>query len=338
MTDNTEDAGARLAAAVAALEALRAEIGAIEKKELSQGAFAQRFLPFSAGTYSKLQDPRKYKARLDGMTCKCEEAADTIRARLEALRKRAEADKGFIKTRFALAALGAWQRAQDDEGTRVIVLLGPTGSGKSAIGRHLAAKYSATYAEGRQSWRSSNKAFCRDVAAAARSPITARTCDEHTAEQAMLDALGPRAGTLYIDEANTLGPFVANTIKLISNQTLHTIFIAAIPEMWTDFCARSENEVRQVLNRCQAVIRFPGVTEAEARQFMAGCGVADGEMAEACRLATRAANEAGAYKLVQRTAALLREQDEPALADVEKAVALARSALDEARAPAAARR
>jgi hypothetical protein len=332
MTGNTiEETGNRLAQAIADLESLRAEVGAIERKELSQGVFAQRFLPFSAGTYSKLQDPKKYGARLDGMTLKCEAAADTIRARLEALRKRAEAEKGFIKTRFALAALGAWQRAQDDEGTRVIVLLGPTGSGKSAIGRHLAAKHAATYAEGRQSWRSSNKAFCRDVAAAAKSPITARTCDEHYAEQAMLDALGPRAGTLYIDEANTLGPFVANTVKLIANQTLHTVFIAAIPEMWTDFCKRSENEVRQVLNRCQAVIRFPGVTDAEARQFMAGCGLADADMVEACRMACRAANEAGAYKLIQRTAALLREQEHPALIDAEKAVALARAALDEGR-------
>jgi len=336
--EHTDGTAERLAAAVAELERLRAEVGAIERKELSEAAFAQRFLPFSAGTYSKLQSPAKYGARLDGMTLKCEDAADAIRARIETLRKRAEADKGFVRTRFATAALGAWQRAQDDEGTRVVVLLGPTGCGKSAIGRHLALKHAATYAEGRQSWRSSNKAFCADVAAAAKSPITARTCDEHRAEQAMLDALGPRAGILYIDEANTLGPFVANTIKLVANQTMHVIFVAAIPEMWADFCKRSENEVRQVLNRTQAVIRFPGVTEAEARQFMAGCGLADADMAEAARLATRAANEAGAYKLVIRAAALLREQESPTLADAEKAVALARAALDEARAPAAARR
>ena len=32
----------------------------------------------------------------------------------------------------------------------------------------------------------------------------------------MLDALGPRAGTLYIDEANTLWPFIANGVKLIA--------------------------------------------------------------------------------------------------------------------------
>ena len=321
----------RLAMAVAALEDLRAEVGAIEKKEVSDSAFANRFLPFSAGTYSKLKTPEKYGARLEGMLLKCEEAADRIRARLDALKRRAEADAGFVQTRFALASLGAWQRAQDDEGTRVIVLLGPTGSGKSEIGRHMVCKLGATYVEGRQSWRSSNKAFCRDVAAAAKSPITARSCDEYYAEQSMLDALGHKAGTLYIDEANTLGPFVANTIKLVANQTMHVIVIAAIPEMWDEFCARSVNEVRQVLNRCQAVIRFDRVLDSEAKRFMTGCGLDADTMTKAVPLVCRAANDAGAYKLVRRVAALLRDQEAPQLADAEKAIALARSALDEVR-------
>lgn len=320
----------RLAVAVAALEALRGQIGGIEGKELSDAQFANRFLPFSAASYSKLQTPEKYGARIDAMAVKCEEAVERIRARIDALKKRAAADSVFVKTRFAQAALGAWQRCQDDDGTRVIWLLGPTGSGKSEIGRHMMCKYGATLAEGRQSWRSSNKAFCRDVAAAAKSPIAARVIDEHYAEQAMLEALGPKAGTLYIDEANTLGAFVANSIKLIANQTLQTVVVAAIPEMFDEFIQRAANEVRQVLNRTQAVIRFSGVTEAEARQFMAGCGVAEVDMSEAARRATRAANEAGAYKLVKRVAAELRDQEAPGLADVDKAVAIARAALDEA--------
>ena len=149
---------ARLNTAVGELESLRREIGVIEKKELSATSFAERFLPFSAATYNRLQTPEKYEAKLDSVLLKCEEATNRIRARLDALRRRNEAESGFIKTRFALAALGAWQRAQDDEGTRVIVLLGPTGSGKSEIGRHMAARLGAVTVEGRQSWQSSYKA------------------------------------------------------------------------------------------------------------------------------------------------------------------------------------
>lgn len=327
---NNEEIKEKLAVEIGALEALRKQIGEIEHKELSEASFADRFLPFSAATYCKLQHPEKYGARLDNMLVKCEESVDRIKARIEALQARAKADSGFIKTAFARAALGAWQKAQDDEGTRVIVLLGPTGSGKSEIGRHFANKLGATCVEGRQSWKSSYKAFCRDVASAAKSPIMARMCDEHFAESAMLDALGPRAGTLYIDEANTLGPFIANGIKLISNQTLHTIVIAAIPEMWDDFCGRATNEVRQVLNRTQAVIRFDRVTEAEARTWMGSCGIAEADLHEACRAVCRAANEAGAYKLVKRAAAWLRDQEAPTLADVDKAVLLVRASLDEA--------
>lgn len=326
---NTEDVKEKLSSAMRELEALRKEIGEIERKEVSAEAFARRFLPFSAASYSKLQNPEKYGARLESMAVKCEEAVDAIRARIDALKRRAAADAGFVRTGFAKAALGAWQKAQDDEGTRVIVLLGPTGSGKSEIGRHMAAKSGAVVAEGRQSWKSSYKAFCRDVAAAARSPVAARQCDEHFAESSMLEALGPRAGTLYIDEANTLGPFIANGVKLIANQTLHTVVIAAIPEMWDDFVGRATNEVKQVLNRTQAVIRFDRVTEAEARIFMAGCGLTDADLPEACRQVCAAANEAGAYKLVKRAAAWLRDQDAPVLADVDKAVRLVRASLDE---------
>lgn len=326
---NNEDMKQRLSTAIANLEALRKQIGDIEHKELSEAQFANRFLPFSAATYCKLQTPEKYGAKLDSMTAKCEEAADKIAARIEALQKRAASDAGFVKTRFAVAALGAWQKAQDDEDTRVVVLLGPTGSGKSAIGRHMAAKLGAVHVEGRQSWQSSYKAFCRAVAAAAKSPVTARDIDECYAETAMLEALGQRAGTLYIDEANTMGPFTANGIKLIANQTLHTVVIAAIPEMWDQFCSRSTNEVKQVLNRTQAVIRFDRVTEAEAKIFMAGCGLPDADLPAACRAVCEAANEAGAYKLVRRAAAWLRDQDEPAIADVEKAIRLVRAGLDE---------
>lgn len=327
---NNEDMKKRLSTAIANLEALRKQIGDIEHKELSEAQFANRFLPFSAATYCKLQTPEKYGAKLDSMTTKCEEAADKIAARIEALQKRAASDAGFIKTRFATAALGAWQKAQDDADTRVVVLLGPTGSGKSAIGRHMASKLGAVHVEGRQSWKSSYKAFCLAVSAAAKAPVRAQ-CDECTAETAMLDALGERAGTLYVDEANTLGPFIANGIKLITNQTLHTVVVAAIPEMWDEFVGRATNEVRQVLNRCQAVIRFQGVTESEARQFMPGCGVENSDMAETLKRVTRAANDAGAYKLVERVAASLRDQDAPGLADVDKAIALARAALDEAK-------
>lgn len=319
----------RLVKAVEELDALRLQIGQIERRELSDAVFARRFLSFSPASWSKLHAPDKYGAKLDSMAVKCEEDIERTKGRIEALQKRAASDAGFVKTRFATAALGAWQKAQDDEGTRVIVLLGPTGSGKSEIGRYMVNKFSASLAEGRQSWKSSYKAFCLDVCAAAKAPVKTLRVDEYRAESSMLEALGPSAGTLYIDEANTLGPFIANGIKLIANQSLQTIVIAAIPEMWDDFCATATNEVRQVLNRCQAVIRFERVTEAEARIFLAGCGLPEPDMAEACRKVCEAANEAGAYKLVKRAAAWLRDQDEPTLDDVDKGVRLVRAGLDE---------
>lgn len=325
---DTNETTERMAAALARLEELRGRIGEIEKKECSDAAFALRFLKFSSATYSRLR-AGKYGAKVTNMLAQCEAAAENIEARIEALQKRAEADKTFVRTRFAQAVMGAYIKAQDDPDCPVIIALAPTGAGKTEIGRHLTAKSGGVYVEGRQSWQSSYKAFCADVAAAAKHPIGATHYDEHRAEESMLEALGARASLLYIDEANTLGRSIANAIKLVANQTAYVVVVAAIPEMWDEFVKRSVNEVRQVLNRTQAVIRFDGNTEGDVKAFMLGCGVADADMPAAVRKVCEAANESGALKVVKRVAAWLREQESPALADVDKAITLIKAGLDE---------
>lgn len=325
----TNDTQVRMKAAIDRLESLRRLISQIEKRECSEAAFAQRFLKFSGATYSRLSSGT-YGARVDNMLSRCEEAIELIEGRIEALQKRAESDKSFVMTRFAKAVMGAYKLAQDDPDCPVIVALAPTGGGKTALGRHLCSRPGGVMVEGRQSWRSSYKAFCADVAAAARHPISATHYDEHRAEDAMLEALGQKSGLLYIDEANTLGRATANAIKLVANQTAYTLIIAAIPEMWDDFVGRATDEVRQVLNRTQAVIRHDGLTEADTRAFMAGCGVADADFAEAVRIVRESANKAGSVKVVKRVAAWLREQDAPGVADVTKACALVQASLDEA--------
>ena len=77
------------------------------------------------------------------------------------------------------------------------------------------------------------------------------------------------AGVLYIDEANSVGAAFANGIKTIHNDTSMTIIVAAVPGPWDSFCSRAAEEVRQVLNRCQPIIRASRLSDADVLPFLA---------------------------------------------------------------------
>lgn len=302
--------------AIDALVELQRQVGEIEKKECSDTEFARRFLPYSSTVLSRLRSG-SYAGNLDRVGVQSIEAAEDIRGRLTAIREQAEADRTFVRTKLAAATLVSINRARDMTGRRVVVLLAPTGAGKSCIGGYLASK-GAIYVEGRQSWQHSYRAFCADVADAAGRPIKHRSYGEREAESAMLGGLGKRDGTLYIDEANTLGPSTANAIKLIVNQTGRVVVVASIPEMWDRFVAGSEDEVRQVVNRCQPILRWTGLPESDAAAFLKHSGLASDAIERATALATAAANEFGAFKLVTSLVEELRKIDRPGIEDVQR--------------------
>lgn len=298
------------------LEKLQKLVGEAEKRECPDMEFARRFLPFSATTLSRIRGG-VYKGNLEHVAEQAMQAAEEIEARLDQIRAQAQTDQTFVRTKLACATLAAVQHARDKRGRRVVVVLAPTGAGKTAVGEYLAQR-GAVYVEGRQSWRNSYKAFCADVADAAGRPLRVRAFSERDAEREMLAALRIRDGVLYIDEANTLGTSTVNAIKLIVNQTGYSVVIAAIPEMWDKFLQGAENEVRQVVNRCQPILRYTGLSEADVKPFLANCGLSTGDVDAATPLARQAANEFGAFKTVVGLAEKLRRIDGPTMEDVTK--------------------
>jgi len=308
------------------INALKARVVEAEGRDISDSAFARRFLPFSASTLSRIM-AGEYGGAKGGNLTRIAEHLDTAEAdidgRLDGLRKAAETDVQFVRTRLASAALASVAKARDSRDRRVVVILAPTGAGKTAIGRYLQQR-GAVYVEGRQSWRSSYKAFCADVAAAAGHPLKVRAFTERDAEARMLHALGIKDGVLYIDEANTLGASTANAIKLIANQTGYTVVIGAIPEMWDKFHAGSQDEVRQVINRCQPVLRHTHLTPGDCKPFLARAGLPEADLAKAVPLVCDAANAFGAIKTVMALAADLADLGRPALDDVTKALGIHR--------------
>ena len=312
---NREDSTGKL---VERLAHCQDAISKAEGRPLSDAAFADRFLPFSAATLSRVRDGTYNGGNFAAIAEKCEAAFAEIDARLANISRAAALSRAFEKTVFAKAVLASVTRARDGRNRRVVVALSGTGAGKTEIGRHL-ENNGAVYVEGRKCWRSSYKAFCADVAAAAGRPLKLRQYNEQEAEQAMLRALSGKSGVLYIDEANALGNSTVDAIKLIVNQTGYAVVVAAIPAMWDRLVARAEDEVHQLVNRCQPILRYHGVTEADARLFLAPVLPPD-MLVEASKLAAEAATRFGAYSTVLHIRDALRELDRPAPADVRKII------------------
>lgn len=306
----------QLAALMSRLTDLQRRVGEAEGRECSDTEFARRFLTFSSTTLSRVR-AGNYAGNLDRVSEQAAQACEEIESRLGSIKAQAETDRQFVRTRLACAVMASVQKARDNRGRRLVVVLAPTGAGKTAIGQYLAHK-GAIYIEGRQSWRSSYKAFCRDVAAAAGRPLRGRRLSEADAETAMLAALKVRDGVLYIDEANTLGASTANALKLILNQTGYTVVIAAIPELWDHFTAGAENEVRQIVNRCQPILRWKGLVASDVRPFLTSAGLPADDLDQATEMARAAAMDFGALKTVTLLADTLREIDAATLADVKR--------------------
>lgn len=300
------------------LAELRAAVDKAEGKTMSDNQFVSRFLPVSSTVWSRV-NAGNYAGNMDTIAAKLATAIEEMESRMEAIARRAERTSTFANTMIAKAVLGAWKKAKDDPFCRkVVVILAPTGGGKTAIGRYIENKHGGIYVEGSQSWQNSYKAFCADVAAAAGLPLHIKKFDERTAEHQMLTALGDKHGTLYIDEANTLGASTANAIKLLCNKTNYTVIIGATPESWDKFQAAANSEVRQVQNRCLAILRGISIEPSDVELFL-GKGFADNRK-EACKIIAAAANAFGAIKTVVIVCAALEQISGADLADVQKAI------------------
>lgn len=308
------------------LATLRAKVEEIEGRPMSEESFVSRYLPYSSTVWSRVNSGN-YRGNLDKVQQMLDQAADDIEDRLDSIQQRVDQAASFVVTRFASAVIGAHRRALDDgDQCRIVVALAPTGAGKTTIANHLTRRHSAVFVEGRQSWRTSYKAFCLDVAAAAGKSLTQYRTDERSAENALIDALGTKHGTLVIDEANTQSGAVANALKMIINRTNYTVVIFAVPEHWDDFAARNTNEVKQVINRCQAVLRFDTIPERDVDAFLSA-SFKDNRK-QCCKLIANAANEFGAYKAVKRICDMVNKIDNATTEDVAKAISIVKFSQD----------
>lgn len=300
------------------LLAFQGEIEAIKGRPLSDAEFCRHYLPFSESTWSRLKRD-DYGASPTRLLAKARQALEELPGRIEALRRAQDAESDFRLTTLARAVIASVSAARDSGCRRIVPVLAPSGWGKTAIGDYYAGR-GAIKIDGRQAWRASYKAFCGDVCEAA-GPALPRTASEAHAEAEMIRRLRVKgAVVLYIDEANTGGPGFANALKQIHDKTLATVVVAAIPALWDKFVARAEEEVRQVINRCQPVIRASRILPADARLFLSGRGLPPAAAEKIVPAALEVAHTMGGIKALQSIADALRDIENPTLADAEAAI------------------
>lgn len=304
---------------------LQDAVSAVRGQPISDAAFAKTYLPFSETSWSRLKSG-KYGAGEERLLAKAALAAEEIPARIEALRRAAGADESFVHTSIARAAISAVRAARDSGSRRIVPVVAPTGFGKSALSRYFAAR-GAIVVSGRQAWQYSYKAFCLDVCTECGAAMPKST-SESDAELEMIRRLRVKgAGLLFVDEANTVGGAFANALKLIHNQTEFSIIVAAVPGPWDKFCARAEEEVRQVINRCQPIIRASRLLESDITPFLGQTGFADTVIRAILPTVAGLANTFGGVATVLQLAAELADSPDKSRESAEKAISNIRRAI-----------
>lgn len=154
---------------------------------------------------------------------------------------------------------------------RLVIIEGPTGSGKSSAIKIITAKYSGSVArtEATECWDSLHCAL-GDILAAI---IGGESPDLPGKMSARLDQIILRLNQgrkiLIIDEGHHCTAKVLNTIKTIINKTSSIVVIAAIDTIWKKLTARSWDEARQLIhNRTYERVRLAQPTKADVETFL----------------------------------------------------------------------
>ena len=313
-TNEEETRNAEARRLVERLLELKAKVSEITGKEVSDNDFAKRFLTISSTTWSKLQSGTYNGGKLYSAISGLRDSVNEIEGRLDGLKEAANYSRTFIDTSFVKAVAGRVKRAKDDpEDRRIVVCLAPSGFGKTAMVKYLVGS-GAVAVEGLQSWKSSYRSFCASIAQACGTDVPA-SAKQDRAEELMLKALSTRDGTLVIDEANTLSGPCANGIKQIVNRTGYTVVLAAIPEFWDKFLEGNKGEVRQVVNRCQRVIRQEAISIDDVKKFLRSRNLPE----DFARDITASANKFGGFRTV---ISIMNEiKDDPTREGLEKSIA-----------------
>lgn len=307
-----------------------------QAKEKSQADFVRRWLPFGGSAWTQivgvLEPPRlndqgdlvlSYFDRLSpaGREATFEKLAGVLERipmeRSLALRLR---EVTVLRTSKVRALEQALRECAEKPGPeRLVLMLAPTGGGKTMCCNYLAERLNARIVEVRDVWRHSATGFvplqdiCRAVGVRVGRGVTMA---------AMQDALVryclERRIVLAFDEGEHFGRSSLNLVKFLLNKTRIVVALFCVPneyERWEDYWP---NEAPQIARRCHACIELSVVDPEDAGLFFPAGQFAD-KASELNYLATEA-SRFGHFSLVKRVADKLEGVSKAGHDDVQKAV------------------
>lgn len=229
-----------------------------------------------------------------------------------------ETEEGIVVLSHVREACEAMEIAKltDDE-HRIVILVGPRGSGKTRTMTLAHNRFGGNHIEALPSWSGSYFDFLTQFSAELGISIDGRR-SKGAFEAAILEALKQEPRAIFIDEFNYFSPAAINFIKAILNRTKCYIMTATIPHFLTRMVAdsRTAQESAQLVRRAVAVIHIPAVNERDVIQIQIGLFP---DLAISPDHAREIAQAANRHSRLDSVYAILDDAESPA--DIPKAIA-----------------
>lgn len=195
---------------------------------------------------------------------------------------------------------------------RLVLIEGPTGSGKTEALRLIAAKYRGTVAqiEAHEGWASLTCALS-DILRALNIPKNEIPVTKAGSIDKIIDTLKERRSCLIIDEGHHMTAQCLNIVKTIINRTDSVIIIAAIGTLWTKLTARNWEEARQLVHNrlLERVTLRPPATDDVELFINRRCTGINGSIRSACAKVAQTAETSGRYAFLRRVTERLNSFD-----------------------------
>jgi hypothetical protein len=238
-------------------------------------------------------------------------------------------------TRLAEAVLRVAIRPSPDESDtprRIILVLGPTGAGKSALRDYLALKYHGRICRATESAKTNFAAVHLGIQQAfgsLRNWATRIDLEQHTFNLLTNDPswqhFGPRP-VIFYDESLRWGPHAYNIAVDINDSTPAVQVIFALPQIVDKMSGRSFAESSQLMRRVLEVVELGEIVADDVRPFVAPLGL-NGSTDHACRAIAHAATEYGRFDFVERARDAIVAARAHNIAQIDQVIADEREAI-----------
>lgn len=313
-------------AVVAELNALRVRLG-IGIRELARdhiGKSADVFRRLLTDSYGVSTE----KA-LANVIEACRAAIVSVRAlyavQLTALERPAAAKlpqpraQGFVETSLVSAVVATFEEAVErTDLNRGIILVGPTGAGKSECIAHVCRRFGAYYATGTTLWKTSLTAGMADIVLAGNP--RAAWASRWQLQTMMFEMLSrpvanPVTGkdqppVLFLDTFNLAGSQLWGLAFSIIDRTPAVVCLCGTSAMIDRACTRTFDIASQFMGRTLQTFEFGRLGVRDVQPLLADCGL-NGGLGQAADALTEAANNFGRWRLVHRVRESLLLEREP---------------------------